>query len=383
MPDSQWDVIVVGAGPGGCAAAISAAENGGSTLLIEKQPEIGVKKPCAEAVSKETFKTAGIEPKPCVATNELSMRVYSPSEKFVDIPMTGFAINKRLFVLELAKRAHRVGAQIRVGEPVLSVEKEGAAVVGVKTPKGQYGAKVVIGADGYASTVAKSAGLDNKVELIPTFQYRFVGAKVEDLHRGDIYLGERVAPGGYLWVMPKGDETTNVGVGVRGAPPKEYLDIFIKRHEQYFGGAKKLGALGAPVPIGGMAKEIVGDGVILIGDAAGTVIPFTGAGIHSSICAGLIAGKVAMEAVSSGDLGREKLQEYVERYEEPWGRRIRGSLRGMRAFERLSDQDLDQLADILDYEDVLNLANGTNLSVTAKKLMKHPIFLAKIVKALL
>ncbi|MCS7103804.1 MAG: hypothetical protein NZ992_08010, partial [Candidatus Korarchaeum sp.] len=78
-------------------------------------------------------------------------------------------------------------------------------------------------------------------------------------------------------------------IGVRGGSPKLYLDKFIKERSEIFRKARIIGFSGYIVPIGGMAKGYIGDGVILIGDAAGTVIPFTGAGIHSSIAAGKAA----------------------------------------------------------------------------------------------
>jgi digeranylgeranylglycerophospholipid reductase len=72
-----------------------------------------------------------------------------------------------------------------------------------------------------------------------------------------------------------------------------------------------------------------------------------------------------------------------EREYEGWIKRIRDSLRAMRVFERLSDNDLNELANVLDYEDVINLANGIEIGKVAMKLMKHPILATKVARALL
>jgi digeranylgeranylglycerophospholipid reductase len=377
----RWDVIVVGSGPAGAAAAKSSAEKGAKTLLIEAKPEIKAWKPCGEGVSKETFRTAGIEPEPGIVSNELNMRVYAPNGKYVEIGQTGYAINKDLFLLELARKAVEAGSDLIVGEPVESVYFKDGKISGVKTVRSIYEAKVVIGADGYNSVVAKSCGINNKTELIPTYQYKMTGVKI-DFHSGHIFLGNNIAPGGYAWIFPKSDRIFNVGIGVRPGSPKLYLDKFIKDHPEYFSGAKILGAGGAAVPIGGLAKEIMADGVILVGDAAGTVIPFTGAGIHSSISAGKVAGEVAAEASLSDQVSKESFKDFFSKY-DPWIRRINDSLRAMRVFEKVTDDEFNQLADILTAEDVLNLANGINIRKTVQKLLGHPILAVKIAHKLL
>ncbi len=377
----EWDVIVVGAGPAGSAAAGSAANSGAKTLLIEARSEIKAWKPCGEGVSKATFRTAGIDPDPGIVSNELSMRVYAPNGKFVEITEKGYAINKDLFLLELARRAVEQGSEIKVGEPVRRVSREGSHLL-VQTSRGTYAARVVIGADGFNSVVAKSLEMDNRTELIPVYQYKMTGLRI-DVTCGHIYLGNELAPGGYAWIFPKSDKIFNVGIGVRPGDPKKYLDKFISEKQNIFKDAKILGAAGSAVPIGGLAKEIVGDGVILVGDAAGTVIPFTGGGIHSSIAAGKIAGKVAAEAVSDGDTSKRRLSRFIDEYRDPWVKRIRDSLKALRVFEGLSDDDLNTLAEVLSEEDVVNLANGINIAKTAKKLLSHPILSMKVARKLL
>ena len=379
--ENIYDVIVVGAGPAGVSAAKAAAQAGARVLLFEKHPTIMANKPCGEACSQETLKTAGVDPSPRIVMREAYAIVYSPSMIPVEIRMIGYNINKSHFIQEIAAQAAEAGADIHVKEEVLNVTRENS-VVRVKTRQGEYFAKVVIGADGYNSTVARCLGVTEKSEPIPTVQYIMANCKLKYPDAVRFYLGNKVAPKGYAWIFPRSEKLAEVGIGVRGAPAKEYLDAFVKRFSDELGNAKIIDYRGAPVPIGGMISECVFDSAILIGDAAGHVIPLTGAGIHSSVSAGLAAGKVAAEAASDGDTSKQRLSKFYELY-QPWIERIRRSLRAMRAVENLSDEDLDTLAKILSADDILDLANGINLTKVAKKLLAHPIFAAKLARALM
>jgi len=122
---------------------------------------------------------------------------------------------------------------------------------------------------------------------------------------------------------------------------------------------------------------------MLVGEAAGQVIPLTGGGIHTSIAGGKIAAEVAAKALEAGNLSEKALSEYRSKYDEYWGRKIRDSLKALHVIEKLSDDELNQLADILTGEDIVNLANGENVAKVALKLLKHPVFSIKLARVLL
>jgi len=378
---SRFDVIIVGGGPAGVSAAKASAMTGARTLLLEKNPAIMALKPCGQAVSAHALQTAGVEPSSALIVNQVSARVYAPNGENVKIAETGYLINKTLLLQEIAAQAAEQGAEIRVNEPFLYLRREGQKMI-VKTPKAEYEGMVLIGADGYNSRVARALGVREKSEPIPTLQYLVAGCKLDSIDEIRIYLGNEIAPKGYAWLFPVSERIAELGLGVRGAPLKPYMDKLLQRFERELGSCQVIDNRGAPVPVGGVIRRYIFDQAILIGDAAGMVIPLTGGGIHSSIAAGLAAGEVAGKASQEGEVSEKRLKEFDVKY-KPWLSRIRKSLIVLRLLEKLGDDELNELAKVLEDKDIIDLANGLNVARVAKKLLLHPKLAAKLAKPLL
>jgi digeranylgeranylglycerophospholipid reductase len=123
---------------------------------------------------------------------------------------------------------------------------------------------------------------------------------------------------------------------------------------------------------------------MLIGDAAGMLIPMTGAGIHSGIESGKIAGRVAAEAVKEGDVSEKRLSAYKVEFENYWGKRIKESGKVLEMLDKFSDDDLNTMSEVITDNDILALANGNNIAISLAGIVKRsPRKLIQLVRAYL
>jgi digeranylgeranylglycerophospholipid reductase len=357
------DVLVIGAGPAGSMTAKWAARHGAQVLLIEKRQEIGSPVRCGEGMSKDWLADVGIKPGRWINLEVEGARIYSPSEKVFEINEkqagneVGYVVERDEFDKQLAIDAANAGVEIRLKTAAVAMLRENGRIAGAKVK--QFGetvdihAKVTIAADGFESQVGRWAGLSTNLamrDMDTCLQYRMTNVG-SDTRYCDFYLG-KVAPGGYVWVFPKGDGLANVGIGVQvsqvksPADAKTYLDNWIAAHPQYAKG-KKIDMVGGGVSISAPLKQTVTDGLMLVGDAARMIDPLTGGGIANGCIAGKICGTVAAEAVQAGDVSKE----FFQRYEKGWRARLEEKLyRNWLAKEKLvtlSDETFDKIIEVL------------------------------------
>ena len=383
----NYDVTIIGAGPAGVMAAWKAAQEGAHTLLIEREKNPG-RKPCAEGVLSEVLPDAEIAPLKEFAINKISgAYLYAPDEKKrVSVGGEGYILDKPAFLQVLAERARARGSEIVYGTSVEDAVKENGSIVlsGKRSGKPfSVKSRVVIGCDGTGSIIARRFFPRRNYQVIAAFQYSMTNCRIEDETKLEIFVGHEKAPAGYIWIFPKGEGKANVGIGLKGSGAKQLLDRFIEVHPSVFNGAKVEVSQAAPVPVGGEVEEYVSNGLMLCGDAAGQVIPLTGAGIHTSLVAGKIAGEVAGVAVREGDTTSDRLSEYREKFEELFGGKITNSLRALESFERFSDSELNIITDLLDGQDLIEMANGFSPSKAIGLLLRHPVLALKVASQLL
>jgi len=378
----ETDVLVIGAGPAGSTAAKHAASGGAKVLLMDKKSEIGAPKRCAEGVSNGGLESLGIEPNPRWITRELDgVRLIAPdgtnvwltSDK-VDLPEAGCILERKVFDKYMAMDAGRAGAEIKIKTLATSMERvdEGFLIdAECMGEKFQIQAKIVIAADGPESRVARWAGLKTAVkpkDMESAAQFEMAGVEMEDNNCIEFYFGS-VAPGGYAWIFPKGDDIANVGLGVlttnTDKTAYEHLLDFVKNCPATQNAQPVELNIGGD-PVGGMPKKLVTDNLMVVGDAAGQVNPLTGGGIISGMTGGMIAGKVAAEAISEADCSEKKLRDYEQKCRAEIGDSINKYLKVKDYMMTLNDDELNSIADAFKDSDFEKISTAE----LVKKLVK-------------
>jgi len=386
-PPDTFDVAVIGAGPSGVMAAWKAAEKGAKTILIEREVNPG-RKVCAEGILAEALPDAEIAPSSDFIANTISGAfLYSPDEtKKVNVKGDGYILDKPAFLQTLSKRAERGGAFLSYGTTINTIGRDDRLVLlGGERDANSWSvrSRVVIGCDGVGSILARKFFVRKNYSAIAALQYSMTGCELEDERKLEIYVGHEKAPSGYVWIFPKGNSEANVGIGIKGPNARRLLDHFIASHPRMFSHAKVERSLAAPVPIGGELDEYVADNMMLCGDAAGQVIPLTGAGIHTSLVAGKIAGEVAGEAVKLGDCSSSRLRKYQQRFKSLYGEHISNSLKSLESFERFSDEELNIMTDYLEGQDLVDMAHGLSPRKAIGLMIHHPALAIKVAYQLL
>ena len=382
-----YDVAVIGAGPAGVMAAWKSAESHARTMLIEREPSPG-KKVCAEGVLADALVDAELKPSSEFVSNYISGAVlYAPDEqKKVNVGGEGYILDKPAFLRVLAERAEKAGSETRFETSVENVERKDG-LIEIQTKKDgeltSVRARIVIGCDGTGSILARRFFPRKNYQAITALQYSMTDCVVEDESKLEIYIGHEKAPAGYVWVFPKGKGDANVGIGVKGAGAKVLLDKFIEKHPRAFGSARIVRTLAAPVPVGGEVESYVADSMMLCGDAASQVIPLTGAGIHTGLVAGKIAGEEAAISALKGNVSAANLQHYRERFDKLWGQRISNSLKALDSFERFSDNELNIITGLLEGQDLVEMANGFSPTKAVGLMARHPLLAMKVAYQLL
>ena len=298
------DVVIVGAGPSGCRTAEIVARRGYEVLILEEHPKIGKPVQCTGLVSKRIGKI----PKEIIV-NKIKRAKFCCGNAYFEIKSKQkmLLLDRERYDVWLAERAEKAGAKIKLSTRFLNFEDSK-----VFTNKGKIETKILVGADGPNSSVAKAAGMKLPKNFLFALQVN-VNSKF-DSNLVELWFGDDIAPGSFAWVVPENEEIARVGL-LTEKNPNFYLKNFLKKR---FGRIETKNKTGDVLRYGIIEKS-VSNRILLVGDAASQIKPFSGGGLIYNKISSEIAGKAIIKSLEENDFSEEFL---LENYEKKWKEKL-------------------------------------------------------------
>jgi geranylgeranyl reductase family protein len=346
--DGRSEVLIIGAGPAGCAAGITLARAGIDVCVVDRA-NFPRPKTCGDALSNravELVRSLGARlDRDSYAQVQRAAAVFPGDVRVVrDYAEPGWIIPRLTLDDALRGALESSGAKLQQGVQVRALELAGNRVArtvgeGVGGEDFVWRAPIVIAADGPSSVawtaLGRSKPRGRALAMATTAYFENVafpiGPEVAD------HYFEQDLPLGYGWVFPAVAGLSNIGVYQRedahrraGRRLPAVLDEFVARHPERFVDAKQVGPMRSwPLPVGDVGP-IASRGILLVGDAGGFVDPLSGEGIWQALFTGQQAGRIACEAVANGGLD----DALAHRYEQTCAKAI---VRTNRARARVQD----------------------------------------------
>jgi digeranylgeranylglycerophospholipid reductase len=394
--DPDYDVIIAGAGIAGMVTAASAAKHSNQNLgilVVDRNPreEVGKKTGsgwvCGDAVSKNSLdflaREVGVQyGKPEVEHAVRGVVAYSPDhDSKAMFDGAGFLLNRRLLPMRQLSDAEKMGVHFLFDTYADGLIAEDGFIRGVQCRSAKDNsisrktAKLVVDATGSASRlrtgltikshIEKEIDKENDMESTGRYILQFDRGKADntffDPEYCIIHLDQEIAPGGYAWVFPKGEDKVNVGLGVqrrllesrnkklaKNDTLQTLIDEYvrmnpaIKNWRLAEGEVDQGNTKGSwQVPVRRQNDCLVANGYMIVGDAAWMPRPIDAGGIGPAIYASTIAGRVVAQAIEGKDVSERGLWNFNTEYVMAYGHRM-ASFEILRRFlQTISNTDLN------------------------------------------
>ncbi len=369
MHVNEYDVIVVGAGPAGGMAALTAARLGLRTVLVEEHPEVGSPTHCSGKLQLHAFREFNL-PDHLVLNTLQAGAFYAPNGAVARVRRStpdSHVVDRAVFDRWLAYGAQSAGAELLLETRLRGAERLNGAmrVAGERTGKTFSGsAPVIIDAEGARPVLPATLGVTLPRRLVYGLQYQMSDVDLEAVDCPEIYLGSAVSPGFFAWLMPIGPRRARVGVCVdqflSGRAPIHYLDRVMREHpvaSRRLKHARIERKLAGPIPVLGARRPTVIQNMLLVGDAAGQVKATSGGGIYFSLIAGQLAAQAAANYIGGNT---EALRDYEGGWRRRFGRELSVTAFARATLNRMTDEELNGLISAIGTNDSVRAAVETH-----------------------
>ena len=301
----NYDVVIIGAGLAGLQCARLLGAKGAKVLLVDRKTDLSKGIHTTGIFVRKTLEDFDF-PAGSLGNPVKNVTLYSPKLKAFNLTSEKeeFRVGKMGLIYDeflqeaatdgvnFARATAYKGIEIVNGETIVKLEKRGA-VSEVKT-------KILIGADGANSRVAKDLELDENREFIVGYEEVYRADVADRKPRLHCFLDAKLAPGYLAWIADDGVEI-HIGIGGYAADfnPREALKSFKEKTVKLFdtSGLKLTETRGGRIPVGGVLRRIANERGLLIGDAAGAVSPLTAGGLDPAMRLSTFAADIVWKSL--------------------------------------------------------------------------------------
>jgi geranylgeranyl reductase family protein len=355
----EYDVLIIGAGPVGGHVAGAIASQGYRVGLVEEHREVGEPVQCGGLITPRVF---DLVPGRETIVNEVrGAEIFSPKGRRIRIDAhrtEAVVVDRAKFDRSIVRHAIKNGAKTLLGTKALAGRYADGGVEVVVERDGRHEsltAKILIGADGVQSVVAKWFGILRPKYVLPGFECEMTGVEGDPAFV-KLFVGSEVAPGFFGWIIPAGDGRGRVGLCLKEGNAYAYYQKLLRDGpaKPFVKDAQPLLYIAGGIPVG-FPRRTFADHVMIVGDAACQVKGTSGGGIYSGLRCAALCAATAVEALKKNDFTAKQMRKYHKAWIRSVGKELRKDLAILESYMSLTDRQLEDVFDLFDSPEMINL----------------------------
>jgi geranylgeranyl reductase family protein len=345
----KYDAAIIGGGPIGAFVAEKLSSEGYDVSIFEKNDMIGEPINCAGLVSTRIFDLCNINKELIILNKIKGANIHSPSDNCLKIGgdrIHALVINRKKFDQVLIDKALDNGVELFLKNKFISANKKDEIIKLIFSKNNEYKCNLLIGADGPNSRVRKSFLFQEPKEFLFG-----IGAEIKNTNLDptfvEIFIGNKIAPGFFAWIIPTNDSGTNARIGLcvkedSKYPVNYYFKNFLKNKvtSNYLKNIKIISYIGGIIPLGPLDKFYKSN-VLLVGDAAAQVKPTSGGGIYTGLMCANYCSNISLESLKNNNFSKSFLKKYQRLYKKNIGGELDKGMKFRKIFKNLKDEQFD------------------------------------------
>ncbi|MFC1864497.1 geranylgeranyl reductase family protein [Chloroflexota bacterium] len=344
-----YDVAVIGGGPAGSQVAYKLAGMGYEVVVLEQKERLGEPVCCTGIISQECVSSFDID-ESVILRRANSARFFPPSSEILNLwrpEPQACIVDRAAFNVALAGRAQGKGAEYVLNSPVKGIKVGGDGVrIEVACQGGAldfFEAKAAVIATGFGSKLAEGLGFGKVGDFVMGAQAEVETTGVDEV---EVYLGQKIAPGFFAWLVPTSPQRALVGLLSRRSP-----GLYLRKLMSSLLAQGKIASDEAKLSYGGIPLKPLArtysERLMVVGSAAGQVKPTTGGGIYYGLLCADIAANNLHRALRNDGLYARNLANYERGWKRKLGRELKVGYWARKFYELLSDRQIDRMFDII------------------------------------